>query len=66
MLKVNSVAVYVRVNTTDQSCDLQKQEIEKFLNPKDWQVVKVYEDQAAGANSNRPQLQANAHRCSKW
>ena len=51
------VAIYVRVSTTDQSCELQIQEINKFLNAKDWQVVQTYEDQATGTNTNRPQLQ---------
>jgi DNA invertase Pin-like site-specific DNA recombinase len=55
--KKNRVAIYVRVSTNDQSCELQIQEIHKFLNAKDWQVTKVYEDQATGTNTNRPQLQ---------
>lgn len=57
MLKKTRVAVYVRVSTTDQSCDLQKKEIQKFLIPKEWKIVRIYEDQATGTNSNRPQLQ---------
>ena len=57
MQKKTRVAIYVRVSTTDQSCELQIQEIKKFLKAKDWQIVHLYEDQATGTNSNRPRLQ---------
>lgn len=51
------VALYVRVSTQDQSCDLQKVELLQFLEQKGWKLFEIYEDKATGTNTNRPMLQ---------
>lgn len=50
------VAVYVRVSTQDQSCEMQREELLAFAESRGWEIFSVYEDQASGCNSNRPML----------
>ena len=51
-------AIYLRVSTQDQSCDMQLREVIKFIESKGWLVVGTYEDKATGTNANRPMLKA--------
>lgn len=48
--------VYLRCSTLEQSTDLQRREIERFVEQRGWVVSATYEDKASGTNSNRPQL----------
>jgi DNA invertase Pin-like site-specific DNA recombinase len=58
MSESKRVAVYVRVSTQEQSCDLQKSEILTFIGLKSWTLARIYEDKATGTNANRPMLKA--------
>ena len=49
-----NIAVYVRVSTQDQSCELQKLDIKQYIQARGWPEATFYEDQASGATSNRP------------
>lgn len=51
-------AIYLRVSTQDQSCDMQQRELIKFVAEKGWLVVGTYEDKATGTNANRQMLKA--------
>jgi DNA invertase Pin-like site-specific DNA recombinase len=50
------VAIYVRVSTQDQSCDLQRNDLLEYATARKWEVVEVFEDKATGTNGNRPKL----------
>lgn len=50
------VALYLRTSTQEQSTALQLDELQAFVAARGWKNVTVYEDQASGTNSNRPQL----------
>jgi DNA invertase Pin-like site-specific DNA recombinase len=51
------VVLYLRVSTTDQSLDLQRNELTDFAKARGWQIVKTYEDfGVSGTTANRPQL----------
>jgi DNA invertase Pin-like site-specific DNA recombinase len=52
------VAIYVRVSTQDQSCELQRRELEEFALSRSWTIYSVFEDKATGTNGNRPMLKA--------
>lgn len=52
------VAIYVRVSTQEQSCELQREELSRFTAARGWEVVGVYEDKATGTDGKRPMLQA--------
>lgn len=48
-----SVAIYLRVSTADQSTAMQRAELEQYANARGWNVVSVYEDQASGTSTER-------------
>lgn len=50
------VAIYLRVSTQDQNCDLQREDLLQYTNSREWNVFQVYEDKATGTNSNRSSL----------
>ncbi len=53
------VGIYVRVSTQDQSCELQKRDLDAFAAARGWDVAGVYEDKGlTGTNGNRPMLKA--------
>lgn len=47
------IAIYLRVSTLDQSCEVQRREIEQYLSLNGWSAHKAYEDKATGTNRNR-------------
>jgi DNA invertase Pin-like site-specific DNA recombinase len=49
-------AVYIRVSTVDQNCALQRQELEQYIQARNWTLVQTYEDAMSGAKSARPGL----------
>lgn len=53
---MKEVALYLRVSTNDQNCDLQRKELTSLVKSKGWDISNVYEDKATGTNGNRPQL----------
>lgn len=50
---VKRAALYVRVSTNEQNCDLQRIELLSFLDIKGWELFEIYEDKATGTNANR-------------
>lgn len=57
--EVRRVAVYVRVSTQDQSCELQRNELDAYIAARGWTPYKVFEDHGVtGTNAKRPMLQA--------
>ncbi len=51
------VAIYARVSTSDQSCDMQLHELRQYVVKRDWQVFGEYVDTGfSGAASSRPEL----------
>ncbi|MDD3069504.1 MAG: recombinase family protein [Bacilli bacterium] len=49
-----NVIGYVRVSTTNQSTDLQIEQIKAFAKLKDYNLVNIYSDHATGKNTDRP------------
>lgn len=47
------VAVYCRVSTSEQSCDMQKNELTEFAKARGFEIVEIYEDVKSGATTNR-------------
>lgn len=54
---MRNVAIYCRVSTTDQNCDLQRNELQRYCAARGWILFAVYEDQMTGRHSNRPEFQ---------
>ena len=50
------VAIYLRVSTQDQSCELQRRELMAYAEARGWEIVDCYEDKASGTHGERPQL----------
>lgn len=55
-MNTQRVALYVRVSTQDQSCELQKRELTAYAEARGWHIAGIYEDKATGTNANRPML----------
>jgi len=49
-------AIYTRVSTTDQNCELQIHELQQYANRQGWAIVETYQDVISGAKVNRPDL----------
>jgi DNA invertase Pin-like site-specific DNA recombinase len=55
--KAMIVALYARVSTTDQSCQMQLHELRQYVAKRGWQVFAEYVDTGcSGALASRPQL----------
>jgi DNA invertase Pin-like site-specific DNA recombinase len=50
------VALYARVSSADQNCELQLRELQDYAVHQGWLVPGVYEDVMSGAQSRRPGL----------
>jgi putative DNA-invertase from lambdoid prophage Rac len=51
------VALYARVSTSDQSCEMQLRELRQYVQRQGWQVFAEYVDTGfSGASSSRPRL----------
>jgi DNA invertase Pin-like site-specific DNA recombinase len=51
-----NVALYVRVSTHDQNCELQLRELKIHADRENWNIVEVYRDVMSGAARRRPGL----------
>ena len=50
-------ALYARVSTTDQSCEMQLLELRAYATSRGWQVFREYVDTGwSGAKASRPEL----------
>jgi len=50
-------AIYARVSTTDQNCEMQLRELREYCQRRDWKIVGEYVDTGwSGAKISRPQL----------
>ncbi len=55
--KVLKVAIYARVSTQDQNCEMQLREMREYLGRRGWKADGEYVDAGlSGAKTNRPQL----------
>jgi DNA invertase Pin-like site-specific DNA recombinase len=51
------VALYARVSTTDQSCQMQLDELREYCNRRQWRITKEYVDTGiSGTKTSRPAL----------
>src|ERR1700722_11186410 len=51
------VALYARVSTSDQSCEMQLHELRQYVARQGWEVFAEYVDTGfSGASSSRPRL----------
>ena len=57
-LKPFRAAIYVRVSTADQNCELQIRDLRDYATQREWVVVDVYQDVMSGAKAHRPALTA--------
>jgi DNA invertase Pin-like site-specific DNA recombinase len=53
---MQKVAVYIRVSTTDQHPEMQKDELLQYVRQRGWALHKVYSDKISGAKERRPAL----------
>ena len=52
----NSIAIYTRVSTQDQSNDQQEDELRKYCALRGWDNITIYTDKVSGAKSSRKGL----------
>jgi DNA invertase Pin-like site-specific DNA recombinase len=51
------VALYARVSTNDQNCDLQLRELREYAAARKWEIAGEYVDKGwSGSKANRPEL----------
>ncbi len=46
------VAAYLRVSTTDQNTDIQRNDLERYCKARGWRHLRFYEDKASGTSTN--------------
>jgi putative DNA-invertase from lambdoid prophage Rac len=51
-----NVAIYARVSTQDQDCELQLRELRDYATRQGWATLKAYEDVMSGDKARRPGL----------
>ena len=50
-------AIYARVSTVDQKCEMQLRELREYCTRRGWQIAGEYVDTGwSGAKASRPQL----------
>jgi DNA invertase Pin-like site-specific DNA recombinase len=50
------VALYARVSTAEQSCELQLLDLHDYAARQGWEIAGVYQDIISGSKSDRPAL----------
>jgi DNA invertase Pin-like site-specific DNA recombinase len=56
-LQAMMIAIYARVSTSDQSCEMQLHELRQYVARQGWEVFSEYVDTGfSGASSSRPRL----------
>ena len=57
MVNAMRTAIYARVSTSDQSCEMQIRELRDYAARRGWQVVDEYVDTGwSGAKASHPEL----------
>ena len=57
MVGTMRIALYARVSTTDQSCEMQLRELHDYVATRGWEVSEEYVDTGwSGAKTRRPAL----------
>src|SRR5499427_9192458 len=54
--KLMKAALYVRVSTHDQNCELQLRELEAHADREQWEITEIYRDVLTGTKARRPGL----------
>lgn len=49
-------AIYARVSTVDQNCELQIRDLQEFAARQKWEITVTYQDVISGTKSSRPAL----------
>ena len=52
----NSVAIYTRVSTNDQTTIQQEEELKKYCSMRGWDNITIYSDKVSGTKSSRKGL----------
>ena len=52
----NSIAIYTRVSTQDQTTDQQEEELRKYCGLRGWDNITIYTDKVSGTKSSRKGL----------
>ncbi len=52
----NKVAIYLRVSTSEQSTELQRKDLLKYVEARGFELFEIYEDKASGTNDRRANL----------
>ena len=61
-----NTAIYARVSTTDQSCEMQLRELREYARRRGWKVAGEYVDAGiSGAKASRPELDRLMHDASR-
>ena len=53
---IQTAAIYARVSTTDQRCDLQLRDLREYCERRDWTAVEYVDTGVSGAKASREQL----------
>lgn len=57
MPKTHRVAIYARVSTKDQNCEIQLKELRRYAAIQEWEVIEEYVDTGwSGAKASRPAM----------
>src|SRR5690242_18397529 len=54
-------AIYARVSTTDQTCDLQLRDLREYCQRRGWKAVEYVDNGVSGAKASRDQLDRLMH-----
>ena len=50
------IAIYLRISTSEQNIENQRQVLIDYLDRRNFELYKIYEDIGTGSNEKRPQL----------
>jgi DNA invertase Pin-like site-specific DNA recombinase len=53
---IQNAAIYARVSTTDQNCDMQLSDLREYCERRGWNAVEYVDTGVSGAKSSREQL----------
>lgn len=53
---MKSCAIYARVSTSEQNCEIQVNELREYAERRGWKIILILEEKISGTKSSRPQL----------